>query len=90
MTNTKCTKKYNFVEMQGCDQCCGMAGAFGMKYKDISLRLLSRKLENIKDSQADIVAVACPACMMQIGGGLDKQMPNVKVKHIADILAEEL
>lgn len=86
----KNTKKYNFVEMQGCDQCCGMAGAFGMKYKDISLRLLSRKLENIKDSQADIVAVACPACMMQIGGGLDKQMPNVKVKHIADILAEEL
>lgn len=75
---------------KGCDQCCGMAGAFGMKYKDISLRLLSRKLENIKDSQADIVAVACPACMMQIGGGLDKQMPNVKVKHIADILAEEL
>lgn len=68
----KNTKKYNFVEMQGCDQCCGMAGAFGMKYKDISLRLLSRKLENIKDSQADIVAVACPACMMQIGGGLDK------------------
>lgn len=86
----KNTKKYNFLEMQGCDQCCGMAGAFGMKYKDISLRLLSRKLENIKDSQADIVAVACPACMMQIGGGLDKQMPNVKVKHIADILAEEL
>lgn len=75
--------------MQGCDQCCGMAGALVWNI-DISLRLLSRKLENIKDSQADIEAVACPACMMQIGGSLDKQMPNVKVKHIADILAEEL
>jgi hypothetical protein len=25
--------------------------------------------------------------MMQIGGGLDKQAPDVKVKHVADILA---
>lgn len=62
---------------------------FGMKYKDISLRYYQENWK-YKDSQADIVAVACPACMMQIGGGLDKQMPNVKVKHIADILAEEL
>ncbi len=81
---------YNFVEMHGCDQCCGMAGAFGMKYANISLRLLGRKLDNIKNSQADVVAVACPACMMQIGGGLDKNMPNVKIKHVADILAEQL
>lgn len=81
---------YNFVEMHGCDQCCGMAGAFGMKYANISLRLLGRKLDNIKNAKADVVAVACPACMMQIGGGLDKNMPNVKIKHVADILAENL
>lgn len=86
----KTSKNYKFVEMEGCDQCCGMAGAFGMKYKDISMRLLGRKLDNIKNSQANVVAVACPACMMQIGGGLDKQMPNVKIKHIADILAEDI
>ena len=86
----KATKNYNFVEMEGADQCCGMAGAFGMKYSNISLRLLGRKLDNVKNSEAQVVSVACPACMMQIGGGLDKQMPNVKVKHIADILAEEI
>ena len=28
--------------------------------------------------------------MMQIGGGLDKQAPNIKIRHVADILAEAL
>jgi hypothetical protein len=26
--------------------------------------------------------------MMQIGGGLDKQAPGIKVRHVADILAD--
>ncbi len=83
-------KGLEFVEMKNCDKCCGMAGAFGMKYSDISLPLLNEKLTNIKNTGATTVAVACPACMMQIGGGLDQQMPNVKIKHVADILAERL
>ena len=80
----------DFVEMKNCDKCCGMAGAFGVKYSEISLPMLEEKIANIKNTGADTVAVACPACMMQIGGGLDKQAPNIKVRHIADILAEQI
>jgi len=76
--------------MKNCDKCCGMAGAFGIKYSEISLPLLDEKISNIKDTGADTVAVACPACMMQLRGGLDQQAPNIQVKHIADILAENL
>jgi len=78
----------DFVEMHDSDRCCGMAGAFGVKYSEISKPILHDKLENIEDTQADIAAVACPACMMQIGGGLNQQNPRIKVKHVADILAE--
>ena len=28
--------------------------------------------------------------MMQLRGGLDQQAPDIKVKHVADILAENL
>ena len=80
----------DFVEMKNPDKCCGMAGAFGVKYSEISLPMLQEKIQNIKDTGADTIAVACPACMMQIGGGLDKQAPNIKIRHVADILAEEL
>lgn len=81
---------YQLVEMKDCDKCCGMAGAFGLKYAELSIPILMQKLTSIKDSGAQVVAVACPACMMQIQGGLDKHLPEVTVKHVADILAENI
>ena len=86
----KATTGYEFVEMKDSDKCCGMAGAFGVKYSDLSRPILAQKIENIKNTDAEIVAVACPACMMQINGGLDKQLPNVKIKHVAELLAEQI
>jgi Fe-S oxidoreductase len=79
-----------FVEMKDCDKCCGMSGVFGVTHADLSMPILAQKMENIKAIEADVVAVACPGCMVQIQGGLDKQAPNVKLKHIADILAENI
>lgn len=78
------------VEMKDCDKCCGMAGAFGIRHYELSAPILKQKIDNIKDSGAQVVAVGCPACMMQIGGGLDQQAPNIKVRHVADILADEI
>ncbi len=83
-------KGYELVEMQDADKCCGMAGAFGVKYAELSMPILKQKLNNIQRSGASVVAVACPSCMMQLQGGLDKHSPQVAVKHIADVLAEEL
>ena len=83
-------KSTSFVEMKNPDKCCGMAGAFGIKYSEISLPMLTEKIQNIKATGADTVAVACPACMMQLRGGLDQQAPEIRVRHIADILAEDI
>lgn len=83
-------KGYEFVDMKDCDKCCGMAGAFGLKYTELSMPILKQKITNIKDSGAQVIAVGCPACMMQIQGGLDKQAPHIKIKHVADILAENI
>jgi len=30
------------------------------------------------------------ACILQIQGGLDKQAPHIKVKHIAQLLADKI
>ena len=79
-----------YVEMEKPDKCCGMAGSFGIKYENISKNLLEEKVQNIKATGAGTCVVACPACMMQIGGGLDSHKTGIKVKHIADVLAERL
>ncbi|MFA6850202.1 MAG: L-lactate dehydrogenase (quinone) large subunit LdhH [Selenomonadaceae bacterium] len=81
---------YTLTEMNNCDKCCGMAGAFGIKFSEISKPILAEKILSIKETGADTVAVACPACMMQLQGGLDQQAPEIKVRHVADVIAESI
>ncbi|MDN5344520.1 MAG: hypothetical protein PWQ18_631 [Clostridia bacterium] len=75
------------VEMQESDRCCGFGGSYSIKYPEISRPILERKLKNIKESGAAVVAVDCPGCVLQIRGGLDQAGSPVQVKHTAEILA---
>lgn len=77
-----------FIEMKESDRCCGFSGSYSFKYPEISRLMLERKLKNIKESQAEVVVVDCPGCLLQLRGGLDQQKSNIKVKHTAEILAE--
>ncbi|WP_026842059.1 L-lactate dehydrogenase (quinone) large subunit LdhH [Citrifermentans bremense] len=81
---------YQLEEMFECDMCCGMGGSYSMKLPEISAPILKRKLQNIKETGAPVVAMDCPGCVMQIRGGFDQQGGGVKVKHTAELLAERL
>ena len=71
------------------DNCCGFGGSYSVLYPEISAPILAKKIENIKESGADVVAMDCPGCMMQIRGGLDARNIDIKVKHTAEIIAEK-
>ncbi len=81
---------YELAEMLESDTCCGMGGTYTLKQPEISSAILKRKLINITDTSASLVAMDCPGCIMQIKGGLDKEGNPVKVKHTAELLAERL
>ena len=81
---------YEIVESFESDICCGMGGSYTVKQPEISSRILQRKLKNIEDTGADIVCMECPGCIVQIKGGLDKSGSKIKVKHTAEILADNL
>jgi L-lactate dehydrogenase complex protein LldF len=78
------------VEMKDADKCCGMSGLFGVKYAELSMPMLAEKIANIRNTGAEIAACACSGCMVQLQGGLDKQLPGIRMKHVADILAEKI
>ena len=81
---------YELTEMFECDMCCGMGGSYSMKLPEISTPILQRKLKNIKETGAPIVAMDCPGCVMQIRGGLDQDGSPIKVKHTLELMAEQL
>ncbi|NLP44028.1 MAG: LUD domain-containing protein [Peptococcaceae bacterium] len=76
----------NFIEMDESNRCCGFAGSYSIKFPEISGPILERKLKNIFKTEADVVAVDCPGCLMQIAGGLEHRNSNIKVKHTAELL----
>ena len=71
------------------DNCCGFGGTYSVLYPDIATPILEKKIANIQATGADVVAVDCPGCMMQIRGGLDARGLDIKVKHTAEIIAEK-
>lgn len=81
---------YGIVAMAEADICCGMGGSYSLKLPEISAPMLARKLENIGKTGASMVAMDCPGCVMQIRGGCDARGLAVKVKHTAELLAEDL
>lgn len=78
------------VEMHASDVCCGMGGSYSIKFPEISKPILDLKLKNVEAAGVETVAMDCPGCMLQIGGGLDKKGSKVKVKHTAQILADSM
>jgi L-lactate dehydrogenase complex protein LldE len=76
-----------FVELHDSDKCCGFGGAFSVKYADISAAMVEDKVNNIIASGADTVVGCDMGCLMNIQGMLSRKGSDIKVRHIAQILA---
>jgi Fe-S oxidoreductase len=86
----KATKGVELIEMHDCDKCCGFGGSYSVKFPEMSAPILEEKINNIVASGADVVAVDCPGCLLQIRGGLDARgLNNIQVKHTAQIVVEK-
>ena len=80
----------NIRELRESDMCCGGAGTFNISQPELSLEILKRKMDAIKQSGADTVITANIGCMLQLKRGAALPGNDVKVKHIVDILDASL
>jgi len=82
---------HELVEMKRSDRCCGFGGSYSFtSHPDIAKSILVDKLADIEASGATCVAMDCPGCMLQIGGGLDKRQSRVRAEHTITLLARAL
>lgn len=76
-----------YKELPEADWCCGGAGTFNFKQYDISMKILKRKMENVESTNAEILAVGCPGCRIQLSHGVQKYSDNIKnVMHPLELL----
>jgi Fe-S oxidoreductase/nitrate reductase gamma subunit len=68
--------------------CCG-AGGGRMWFDDPPPQRVGQgRVREIAESGANTLAVSCPFCLIMLGDGLAAQQPGMRVRDIAEVLAE--
>jgi len=75
-------------EMNESSVCCGSAGIYNLTEPAMSKRLRDRKVANIVETGAHIVATANPGCDMQVAAGLRDAGYSARIQHVVEILDE--
>lgn len=79
-------KGLHFTELPGKEQCCGFGGTFSVKMAQISEQMVDEKVRHVEETGADYLIGADGACLMNIGGRIDRVGKPIKVLHIAEVL----
>ena len=78
--------KAEFVELADSEVCCGFGGTFSVKYPEISVEMVDRKIKSIEEADLRCVVSCDSSCLMQLGGRLSRNGSKVKAMHLAEIL----
>jgi glycolate oxidase iron-sulfur subunit len=75
------------IELSESSWCCGSAGIYNVVRYEDSMKILDRKMENIKSTGAEIVTTANPGCHLQLEYGIEKKGLKMEVLHPVSILS---
>lgn len=76
-----------YVALKDGDRCCGMGGSFSLENYDISTKVNDQKIARIIETGAQAVVSSCPACLMHIRDGLNRNdRKDIEVLHITELL----
>lgn len=83
--------------MEGCDRteladgesdvCCGFGGLFSVEMAPVSAAMLDRKLDALVAADPDVLCGGDVSCLMHLEGGLRRRGSDIRVAHIAELLA---
>ena len=75
------------VEINDNETCCGFGGSFAVKYDTISVAMADQKIENAIATEAEYIISTDMSCLMHLDGRINHNGQQIKVIHLADILA---
>ena len=75
------------IEMNDTEICCGFGGSFAVKYDTISVAMADQKIDNAIATDAEYIISTDMSCLMHLDGRINHNGQQIKVIHLADILA---
>lgn len=70
--------------------CCGFGGSTSFAHPEVSAEILRRKLQNVVSTGASVLATDNPGCIMHLRGGIDAAGLEIRVLHLAELVAAHL
>lgn len=89
-TTMELMQKINIEVAPSEKRCCGSAGLFFIDNIKISNALASKKFQEIKNSDANLIITDCPLCRLGLIKGLILNEFNEKIVNLAEIIAIKL
>jgi len=74
-------------EVEESEACCGFGGLFSIKYPDVSGAIVDKKANRVEATESDLLLGGDLGCLMNMAGKLKRRGSNVRVFHIAELLA---
>jgi L-lactate dehydrogenase complex protein LldE len=75
-------------EMTEPEVCCGFGGTFCVKYPEISNAMVGEKSADIVRTGAGTLLAGDLGCLMNMAGKLQREGRGVRVRHVAEVLAD--
>jgi L-lactate dehydrogenase complex protein LldE len=72
------------------DLCCGFGGVFAVEFPELSGRMAGDKIDELTATGAELVVCNESACALQIAGAAHRRGLRLRLRHIAECLAESL
>lgn len=76
------------IEMKDADVCCGFGGTFCVKYPDVSNKIVTKKTANVAATGAGTLLAGDLGCLLNMAGKLSREGSPIRVRHIAEVLAD--
>ena len=70
--------------------CCGFGGSFSFDYPAVAERLMNRKLDDAEATGAPVLVTDNQGCIMHLRGGCDAAGRPLRIRHLAELVAEQL
>jgi L-lactate dehydrogenase complex protein LldE len=75
------------LEMNDVETCCGFGGTFAVKFEPISVAMGDQKVDHAAATGAEYLISTDMSCLMHIDGCAKHKGADIKMLHLADVLA---
>ena len=76
----------HFVELGRGGACCGLGGAFSALFPELARSIGLARVAGVSATRAEVLASACPGCMLQLDSCARAAGVPVRVRHVVEIV----